>query len=304
MSVDVAMQSSGKTVATSVYSIMQPLGGRQDPGSSCQDDPFGCVVVVSGETARRARLGAAAMKPGHKLDRENITDGEREAGAYEQAVVQETRTGMTWLAAASSLALSHDLHVAVPGAASLSLVQFSLRKELRVRVQAAERSCPVSTSSSPPLCTLELLGKDNHDPVMRGSNPLPPPNRNDMPISGRMSGLGPSVEDAPWRGSATVPPVLNMNLSRINLNLNQGGHRTAESSKVYYYSYYNLGGKLSGKVNAIAPWMGENRSIQDLIRDPSGDQPNDGDRSNNPVGQRHGEKSRRFRQSNTVHPVQ
>lgn len=40
MSVDVAMQSSGKTVATSAYSIMQPLGGRQDPGSSCQDDPF------------------------------------------------------------------------------------------------------------------------------------------------------------------------------------------------------------------------------------------------------------------------
>ncbi|RAH56304.1 hypothetical protein BO85DRAFT_439992 [Aspergillus piperis CBS 112811] len=237
MSVDVAMQSSGKTVATSVYSIMQPLGGRQDPGSSCQDDPFGCVVVVSGETARRARLGAAAMKPGHKLDRENITDGEREAGAYEQAVVQEIRTGMTWL--------------------------------------------------------------------MRGSNPLPPPNRNDMPISGRMSGLGPSVEDAPWRGSATVPPVLNMNLSRINSNLNQGENRTAESSKVYYYYYYyNLGGKLSGKAKAIAPWMGENRSIQDLIRDPSGDQPNDGDRSNNPVGQRHGEKSRRFRQSNTVHPVQ
>ncbi|PWY65869.1 hypothetical protein BO83DRAFT_410787 [Aspergillus eucalypticola CBS 122712] len=196
MSVDVAMQSSGKTVATSAYSIMQPLGGRQDPGSSCQDDPFGCVVVVSGETAKRARLlGAAAMKPGNKLDRENITDGEREAGAYKQAVVQKTRTGMTWL--------------------------------------------------------------------MRGSNPVPPPNRNDMPISGRMSGLGPSVEDAPWRGSATVPP----------------------SSKVYYYYYYNLGGKSPGKVKPIAPWMGENRS-------------------NNPVGQRHGEKSRRFRQSNIVHPVQ
>lgn len=102
MSVDVAMQSSGKTVATSAYSIMQPLGGRQDPGSSCQDDPFGCVVVVSGETAKRARLGAAAMKPGNKLDRENITDGEREAGAYEQAVVQETRTGMTWRLSNSS----------------------------------------------------------------------------------------------------------------------------------------------------------------------------------------------------------
>lgn len=45
---------------------------------------------------------AAAMKPGNKLDRENITDGEREAGAYEQAVVQETRTGMTWRLSNSS----------------------------------------------------------------------------------------------------------------------------------------------------------------------------------------------------------
>ncbi|RDH37792.1 hypothetical protein BDQ94DRAFT_69985 [Aspergillus welwitschiae] len=71
---------------------------------------------------------------------------------------------------------------------------------------------------SPPSCTLGLLGRENHDLVMRGTNPLSP-NRNDIPISGRVSGLGPSVEDALWRGSATVPPVLNVNLSRINLNL-------------------------------------------------------------------------------------
>ncbi|GLA26778.1 hypothetical protein AnigIFM63604_003097 [Aspergillus niger] len=112
---------------------------------------------------------------------------------------------------------------------------------------------------------------------MRGTNPLSP-NRNDMPISGRVSGLGPSVEDALWRGSATVPPVLNVNLSRINLNLRES--------------------------QSIGPWDGEKWSIRDQIRDPSGDQPNDGDRSNNRVGQRHGEKSRRFRQSNIVHPVQ
>ncbi|RDH25524.1 hypothetical protein M747DRAFT_300460 [Aspergillus niger ATCC 13496] len=81
---------------------------------------------------------------------------------------------------------------------------------------------------------------------MRGTNPLSP-NRNDMPISGRVSGLGPSVEDALWRGSATVPPVLNVNLSRINLNLRES--------------------------QSIGPWDGEIWSIRDQIRDPSGDSP-------------------------------
>lgn len=91
------------------------------------------------------------MKLGNNLDRENITDGDREARAYEnRRWSRKPRLAcdgvclILLVAAANSLALSHDLHVAVLGAASLSfsLMQSSLRNQLRVRVQAAESFSP------------------------------------------------------------------------------------------------------------------------------------------------------------------